>query len=930
MAKKPSSPLVPARVAKSLWSRISVEQWLAVLHEALPDGQWKPRGRHVTGRCVDPHHADGKPSMYVTPSKGLAKCFSCTGRGTWMDPIALVATAKRASYVDAAKFLRRRFKLKDLIPDDQIARLDKEDAAANRRTLAAKVMCEALREAIAHRGDPAWDWSAPSVAWLASRQFGGNLDAAPWPRLTSAQLIGLVPPMAYVANRYGDVSAEYRACSAVLDEYWSGHAHLGWLVFPWHAADGQVRRIKLRSHDPSLPKSDAIRTIEAKDASDLWPGAYGLRAASLGGETAPTGVLVVEGEPDALQFIASADTWPGIDIIALGGGSAPSLDPLAPLGLERALVIQDDDAGGSKFVEQLADQTTAVSLRPMQWPDAWSGNKDLDDVIKANGYPCAASEVTTIEGIARNFVGVGAWCATRAIAEAERRLDDPEAQGKIACKWGERVQDPHERMAYVRDVATQLGLDGPTLARELGESRGIVVVSDDAPRALAVAWTETVPPIVRWAGAWWSWCEAVGCYGELAEVEALRPQLWRFLSRVSIERGDEALPLRVKGSLVSDVIDALISVVHVVPVEATLPHALPGYAGPDLRGVAVVRNGLVELASGTLHPPTATVFATAAADVRYDPAATCPTWERFLGEIFEDDAEAVDLTRQMFGWLVSGDVSRHVIALIIGPPRSGKGTMLTALRALLGEANVCSSTLVGLAESRFGLAPMLGKTCAIFPDERLGSADQARLASALLAVSGGDTVPVERKGRDVMSVRLRVRLVVASNEEPAIGDTSGALASRFRVVRTRQSFLGREDRGLESRLRDELPGILRWAIEGWRDLEARGWVEPASAMDTMDDLARLGSPVVAFVDDCCTTDPVGLDPAGVSLDHLYFAWCAWSARSGRHAGTKERFSSGLRAAFPRLEVRRVRDDGRKERRVYGIAIMPGAIGVEGN
>ena len=47
---------------------------------------------------------------------------------------------------------------------------------------------------------------------------------------------------------------------------------------------------------------------------------------------------------------------------------------------------------------------------------------------------------------------------------------------------------------------------------------------------------------------------------------------------------------------------------------------------------------------------------------------------------------------------------------------------------------------------------------------------------------------------------LRVRFLVISNELPSLADASGALASRFIVLRLINSFYGREDQRLTERL----------------------------------------------------------------------------------------------------------------------------------
>src|SRR5215472_14612033 len=67
-------------------------------------------------------------------------------------------------------------------------------------------------------------------------------------------------------------------------------------------------------------------------------------------------------------------------------------------------------------------------------------------------------------------------------------------------------------------------------------------------------------------------------------------------------------------------------------------------------------------------------------------------------------------------------------------------------------------------------------------------------------------------------------------------DTSGALVGRLIVLVLVQSFFGREDPVLTTRLLTELPGILNWALVGYLRLRERGYfIQPASAREAVED-----------------------------------------------------------------------------------------------
>jgi putative DNA primase/helicase len=159
-----------------------------------------------------------------------------------------------------------------------------------------------------------------------------------------------------------------------------------------------------------------------------------------------------------------------------------------------------------------------------------------------------------------------------------------------------------------------------------------------------------------------------------------------------------------------------------------------------------------------------------------------------------------------------------------------------------------------------------------------------------------------------------VRFVLSSNELPRLADASGALASRFIVLVMRESFLGREDLGLEQRIRSELSGILNWCLEGRQRLLARGYfVQPAASADTLRELEDLSSPVKAFLRDRCSIAPA----LTITPEALYTAWRGWCESTGRDKpGTLQSFGKDLRAALAWLQTSMPRGPDGKQRRVY--------------
>ena len=115
----------------------------------------------------------------------------------------------------------------------------------------------------------------------------------------------------------------------------------------------------------------------------------------------------------------------------------------------------------------------------------------------------------------------------------------------------------------------------------------------------------------------------------------------------------------------------------------------------------------------------------------------------------------------------------------------------------------------------------MGKNLAIMSDARFSSDRDQTVVERLLCISGEDLLTVDRKHLLIVHMQLPTRFVFLTNEIPRLCDASGALAGRFMVLKFTESFYGREDKILTKKLTGELPGILNWAIEGWKRLRER-------------------------------------------------------------------------------------------------------------
>lgn len=408
----------------------------------------------------------------------------------------------------------------------------------------------------------------------------------------------------------------------------------------------------------------------------------------------------------------------------------------------------------------------------------------------------------------------------------------------------------------------------------------------------------------------------------------VRAEAWGFLETCRVKPKDgEVRPFNPTSGAVSTTVDALKAVAHLSPSREEPPRWLDGRSGPDPLELLPTRSGLLHLPTGELMPATPELFTRNALDFAHDPAAPEPErWLRFLREVWPgaDEADCITALQEFMGYLLTPDTSLQKALLVPGPKRSGKGTIGRIMGKLVGEANTVAPSLNSFGRSDFGLEPLLAKQLAIVSDMRLsGRTDEAAVAENLLRITGEDRVSANRKHRQALEVTLRARFVVMTNEVPRFADKSGALVSRFIVLPMRQSFFGREDTGLTAALMAELPGILNWAVEGWRRVRATGRItQPNAGSEVTVQMADLSSPINAFVRDWCEIGP----DQWAAKDRLFSAFREWhrTAMGQDYLSNSAVFARDLYSAMDG----QVRDSkrgpqGARQAGVAGIGLRPG-------
>lgn len=285
-----------------------------------------------------------------------------------------------------------------------------------------------------------------------------------------------------------------------------------------------------------------------------------------------------------------------------------------------------------------------------------------------------------------------------------------------------------------------------------------------------------------------------------------------------------------------------------------------------------LRNGMLDLLTGQLHPHDPEHLSAIQLPVAWDPTATCPTYEAWLNEVIPDQAD--DLEETVATML---DPSRTPTRALFayGPSRSGKSTFLRLAAEIAGLTNTSAVTLHQLVEDRFAAANLYGK---IFNSAADISAAHIEDMSTFKMLTGEDPIIGNRKYGGQFLFTNRALFAFSANTLPTVGESSRAYVERIKPFAFKSSFAGHEKPEIEIAMRSELAGILvRW-VRAWQRLTARGQRLETPA-DVRAEFEERSDRVRQWVADCCEITGGGSATPGAILPPSEVASKRWLARA---------------------------------------------------
>jgi P4 family phage/plasmid primase-like protien len=319
----------------------------------------------------------------------------------------------------------------------------------------------------------------------------------------------------------------------------------------------------------------------------------------------------------------------------------------------------------------------------------------------------------------------------------------------------------------------------------------------------------------------------------------------------------------------------------------------------DLTDVKMVnaRNGMLELSTKKLIPHKSAYKSRFQVGAHWNTNADTKDVDRFVAGILPEDA--IPVWWMFCGYCLTTEVPLpyRILLAVVGKPRTGKSTLLSALEMFLGEDNVSTVPLTALGGEgdKFTTSSFAGKLLNI--DSEADFDVRITRITTLKALASGQPIQLEEKYKKGFRTVLPIKLVFAMNGVPKVSKPDEAFFGRWRILPVREdkpAFLASNP---ETRLNAQVQlmasqvnrdaWLLR-SIEGLEALQEAGdFPEVGSVAEAKGQFRRESDAIEAFLAEC--TRPVTPEdgpPKWVNVSDLYKAYWQWSQENGEEKWVK--------------------------------------------
>lgn len=305
--------------------------------------------------------------------------------------------------------------------------------------------------------------------------------------------------------------------------------------------------------------------------------------------------------------------------------------------------------------------------------------------------------------------------------------------------------------------------------------------------------------------------------------------------------------------------------------------------------------GTVDLRTGKLRTADPADMITKITGVAPAETADCPRWLQFLNEATGNNEALIGFLKRWTGYCLTGGVNEHALIFVYGSGGNGKSVFVNIVVFVAGDY-ATTAAMDTFTESKNDKHPT---DLAMLRGARLVTASETEDGHAwaearVKQMTGGDRITARFMRQDFFQYDPEFKLLIVGNHLPRLNNVTDATRRRFNVV----PFTVKPetvDKYLEQKLRDEAPGILRWAIEGCLEWQREGLGQPPAVMEATDEYFSEQDIFGKWLEECCRVERDNSSLFATTVE-LFKSWADFTNAAGEKPGTETAFGRRMTAA----------------------------------
>lgn len=295
--------------------------------------------------------------------------------------------------------------------------------------------------------------------------------------------------------------------------------------------------------------------------------------------------------------------------------------------------------------------------------------------------------------------------------------------------------------------------------------------------------------------------------------------------------------------------------------------------------------GTIDLRTGRLRNPCREDYCTRITPVT--PAAGCPRWLSFLNRIMAGNEENIRYLSRVSGYALTGETKEHALFFLHGEGSNGKSVLVGALMEAMGDYAQTSpvETFMAAGKDRHltELADLDGARLVVANE---ADSDRYWNESRLKLLTGGDRIKARYMREDLFEFKPQCKIVIVGNHKPSFRAVNYAIRRRLNLIEFKVTIPPDEvDKSLAEKLREELPGILQWMIDGCLEWQRDGLSPPLSVCASTENYLNQEDTFKHWLDARSEKSANTFTPTA----ELFASWEKFAKSAAEEPGNEKRF-----------------------------------------